>query len=125
MRCDLFAEFLVVMRTTCLCCVKTQVTSSPMNYDVYQIHDGSEFSLYFKPNSYIVRISGLVLDVCCSSGTRGYISFVVFFRWIESRLTKRNAYLNTTRHFLRWRFGLYYRPSEKKLVQFFFRFLSL
>jgi len=40
-----------------------------MNYDAYEIHHGNEFSLYFKPSAYIVRISGLTLDICCPTGT--------------------------------------------------------
>ena len=51
------------------CGVKTQISSSPKQFDVNQVHYGSEFSLYFKPNSYIVRIAELTLDICCSTGT--------------------------------------------------------
>jgi len=49
--------------------VQTEVTSSPVDYDVHQIHDGNEFSLDFRPSSYVVRISRLMLEICCPTGT--------------------------------------------------------
>jgi len=52
--------------------VETKVASSSMNYDAYEIHHGNEFSLYFKPSAYIVRISGLTLDICCPTGTHAH-----------------------------------------------------